>query len=294
MTGIQYVRANRIDEAIALLNEPGINSRPLAGGTDLSILLRLNPALCERVVDISLVPELHMIQRSGREVSIGAAATFSEVLESPIIAQTAPLLTQACAQVGAVQIRNMGTLGGNVCNAAACADSIPALVCLEARAFIHTPQGEQVIPVTELVIKPNQTRIPSVGLLVAFRYQVPQPSSRSIFLKLARRNAMSISRLTVAVLGCLDSHGRIAEARIVPGAVTPQIVRIKAAEEMLIGQIPGTQLFNEVARRVVEEVIRLTGRRWSSEFKDPALVAMTVRALTSVFATQSSPTQEAG
>jgi carbon-monoxide dehydrogenase medium subunit len=95
MTGIQYVRANRIDEAIALLNEPGINSRPLAGGTDLSILLRLNPALCERVVDISLVPELHMIQRSGREVSIGAAATFSEVLESPIIAQTAPLLTQA-------------------------------------------------------------------------------------------------------------------------------------------------------------------------------------------------------
>jgi CO/xanthine dehydrogenase FAD-binding subunit len=292
MTEIQYVRAYHINEAITLLNEPGVNCRPLAGGTDLAILLRNNPTLCERVVDISLIPEMHMIQRSGEQVSIGAAATFSEVLRSPIVAETAPLLVQACSQVGAVQIRNMGTLGGNVCNAAACADSLPALVCLDAQAYVRTPQGEQVWPVAELVVEPNHTRIPLGGLLVALRYQVPHLSSRSIFLKLGRRNAMAISRLTVAVLGRLDSHGKIAEACIVPGAVAPQTTRIKAAEDLLLGQLPSRQLFAVAAQRVAEEVIRLGGRRWSSEFKGPVLITMTERALTQVFETVRYDGQE--
>ncbi len=293
MAEIQYVRASQINEAITLLNEPGVICRLLAGGTDLAILLRLNPTLCERVVDISLIPEMHMIQRVGDQVSIGAGATFSEVLGNPIVAETASLLVQACAQVGAVQIRNMGTLGGNVCNAAACADSLPALVCLDAQAHVRIPQGEQVWPVAELVVEPNHTRIPPGGLLVAFSYQVPHPSSRSIFLKLGRRNAMAISRLTVAALGRLDGNGRIAEARIVPGAVAPQTTRLKAAEDILLGQLPSRQLYAAAAQLVDEEVIRLAGRRWSSEFKEPALIAMTERALAQVFAAAVHDGQEA-
>ena len=293
MAEIQYVRASQIDEAITLLNEPGVNCRPLAGGTDLAILLRLNPTLCERVVDISLIPEMHMIQRVGDQVSIGAAATFSEVLRNPIVAETAPLLVQACSQVGAVQIRNMGTLGGNVCNAAACADSLPALVCLDAQAHVRTLEGEYIWPVAELVVEPNHTLIPTGGLLVALSYQVPHPSSRSIFLKLGRRNAMAISRLTVAALGRLDGNGRIAEARIVPGAVAPQTTRLKAAEDILLGQLPSRQLYAAAAQLVDEEVIRLAGRRWSSEFKEPALIAMTERALAQVFAAAVHDGQEA-
>lgn len=284
MTEFQYLRASRISEAVALLNEPGLICRPLAGGTDLVLLLRSDPNFCERVVDISLIPEMHTIQRRGDRVTIGAAATFSEVLNSPIVAGTAPLLVQACAQVGAVQVRNMGTLGGNVCNAAACADSLPALVCLEARAHVTTPQGEQVLPVGELVVKPNQTLLPQGALLAALSYQVPHPSSSSVFLKLGRRNAMAISRLTLAVLGHMDEAGKIAEARIVPGAATPQISRLKTAEDSLLGQRPGVELFAATARLAVEEMIRMAGRRWSSEFKEPALMAMTERALKKVFA----------
>lgn len=283
MTEIQYVRASGIGEAITLLNEAGMKCRPLAGGTDLAILLRHNPTLCDRLVDISLIPEMHTIQRSGEQVSLGAAATFSEVLKSPIVAETAPLLVQACTQVGAVQIRNMGTLGGNVCNAAACADSLPALVCLDAQAHVRTLEGEHIWPVAELVVKPNHTLIPTGGLLVALSYQVPHPSSRSIFLKLGRRNAMAISRLTVAALGRLDSHGKITEARIVPGAVAPQVTRIKPAEDILLGQKPSRQLFAVAAQRVAEETVRLAGRRWSTEFKEPVLITMMERALAQVF-----------
>jgi len=200
------------------------------------------------------------------------------------------VITQACRQVGAVQIRNMGTLGGNVANAAACADSLPALVCLDAVARVVTPHGEHEWPVSELVRGPNHTIIPAGGLLVSLSYPVPHPDSRSVFLKLGRRNAMAISRLTVAALGRLASRdaGRIAEARLVPGSATPHICRFRVVEDSLIGQMPGRDLYQSAAQLAVEEMARLAGRRWSSEFKEPALTAMTVRALTQVFGPERS------
>ena len=278
-----YVRAGSIAEAVTLLNEPGVRSRPLAGGTDLVLLTRAEPSICDRVVDISLISELHRIYQEGDRVIIGAAATFSEVIESSIVSQTAPVLTQACRQVGAVQIRNMGTPGGNVANAAACADSLPALVCLDALARVVTPQGEHEWLVSELVRGPNRTIIPSGGLLVSLSYQIPLPNSQSVFIKLGRRNAMAISRLTVAALGRLDDAGRIAEARLVPGSATPQVCRFQVVEESLIGQVPSRDLYQSAARLAADEMTRLSGRRWSSEFKELTLIAMTARALGRVF-----------
>lgn len=292
MVELQYVRPAGVDDALALLNEPGVKSRPLAGSTDLALLLRADPGLCDRVVDISLIPELHNISRRGNQVIIGAAATFSKVLESPLVQQTAPVLVQACRQVGAVQIRNMGTLGGNVCNAAACADSLPALVCLDAIAHVHTPDGEHDWPVSELVVSPNHTNVLPGGLLVSFQYQIPLPGSRSVFLKLGRRNALAISRLTVAVLGRLDERGRVAEVRIAAGAATPRFSRFTVAEDSLIGQLPTAERYAAAARLVVEEMVRITGPRWSTEFKEPALVAMTCRALAQVFAAPISELRE--
>jgi CO/xanthine dehydrogenase FAD-binding subunit len=278
-----YVRAGSVAEAINLLNEPGLKSRPLAGGTDMVLLLRADPPMCDRVVDISLIPELHRIYRQGDRVTIGTAASFSEVIASSSVAETAPVLIQACRQVGAVQIRNMGTLGGNVANAAACADSLPALVCLDAIAHVVTPQGDHEWPVSDLVRGPNRTIIPAGGLLVSLSYQAPLPGSRSVFLKLGRRDAMAISRLTVAALGRLDSAGRIAEARLVLGSATPQIRRSQVVEDGLVGQVPGRDLYRSAARLAADEMVRLAGRRWSSEFKEPALMAMTARALAQVF-----------
>lgn len=278
-----YVRAASVSDAVALLNEPGLRSRPLAGSTDLILQIRYDPTLCDRVIDISLVPELHRIERQGDRVIIGAAATFSEVMESPLVAQTAPLLVEACRQVGAVQIRNMGTLGGNVANAAACADSLPALICLDASARILTAQGELELPVVELVIGPNRTRLPKGGLLAALSYPAPLPGSRGVFLKLGRRNAMAISRLTVAALGRLDDDGRISEARLVAGSATPHIARLTAVEQYLIGQQPGLELYQSAARLAADEMVRQAGYRWSSEFKVPALTALTARALAGVF-----------
>lgn len=279
-----YIRANSIDEAVTLLNEPGLKSRALAGSTDILLQLRHDPHYCDRLVDISQLPELHRIERQDGWVTIGASASFSEVMHSPIINATAPVLAQACHTVGAVQIRNMGTLGGNVINAAACADSLPALICLDTVARFITPDGEQTMPVSQLVIRPNCTLLPAGGLLVSLIYPIPAPGSRSAFLKLGRRNAMAISRLTVAALGRLDSRGVIEEARLVTGSATPRIERLAAVEKLLLGQTPSAELFASASSTTVDEMVRLSGLRWSSEFKIPALTSMTIQVLEQVFA----------
>jgi CO/xanthine dehydrogenase FAD-binding subunit len=282
-----YVRADSVPGAVALLNEPGLRSRVLAGRTDLVLMAREDRRLCDRVVDITLIPELHAITLEGSRVTVGAAATFSEVIESPVIQATAPVLAQACRQVGASQVRNMGTLGGNVANAAACADSLPALVCLDAVAHVLIPDANPSWPVAELVVRPNRTQIPAGGLLIALTYEAPPPGTRGVFLKLGRRNAMAISRLTVAALGRLDETGCIAEARLVPGSATPQIRHFTQTERLLLGSRPEEALFGEAGRLAVAEMAAITGHRWSSEYKEPALEAMVRRALRQVFATDA-------
>jgi len=288
MAEFSYVRAGQVSEALALLNQAGYTNRLLAGSTDLMLLLRNRPGLCDRVVDITLIPELHRITRQGNTVTIGAAATFTEILSNPIIQETAPVLAQACATVGAVQIRNMATIGGNVANAAACADSLPALVCLDAVARVLTPEREFTWPVAELVLKPNQTIIPPGALLESLGYEIPAPGSRSYFNKLGRRKAMAISRLTVAVLGRVNENGTIVETRIVTGSATPHICRLAHAEAVLLGQKPSQALFNAAGRAVANEMIRLSGLRWSTEFKEPAIIAMTAQALAQIFDTREA------
>lgn len=276
---LSYTRAESIAHAVTLLNEPGTRCRVLAGGTDLVLLLREERDLCDRVVDITLTPELHAIRREGDVVTIGAGATFSEIVESPIVRETAPLLVEACHSVGAPQIRNMGTLGGNVANAAACADSLPALVCLDAVAHVMTPGGELQWPVSEFVVRPNRTKLPAGALLTAISYVTPPTPNRGVFLKLGRRNALAISRLTVAALGRLDEAGKVLEIRLVPGSATPQIRRFPKAEGHLLGQVATVALCEEAAHIAVQEMTEITGRRWSSEFKEPALYSMVARAL---------------
>jgi CO/xanthine dehydrogenase FAD-binding subunit len=289
MDRISYVRAQSIPHAVALLNEPGVRNRVLAGGTDLVLMMREERDVAagsglDRVVDITLAPDLHEIRREGDTVTIGAAATFSEIIDSPFVRETAPLLVEACHSVGAPQIRNMGTLGGNVANAAACADSLPALVCLDATAHALTSEGPLEWPVSEFVIRPNRTKLPAGALVTALSYQVPAPGSRDVFLKLGRRNALAISRLTVAALGRVDGQGKVAEIRLVPGSATPQIRRFPLAEAVLLGQAPTVARCEEAAHVAVEEMTGITGKRWSSEFKEPALFSMVARALLQVFA----------
>lgn len=282
MAKFDYVRARSLVEAIELLNEPGLTSRPLAGGTDILVYIRQIKPWFDRLVDISQLPELKRIDQQGAELQVGAGVTFSQAASSELLKRVAPFLAQACQSVGSLQIRNLGTLGGNVINAAACADSLPPLVCLEAVAHLRSAAGERQAPVSELVTRPNQSEVKDGELLTHFSFAVPPEGTRSHFIKLGRRNAQSISRLSMAAMGRTNAQGIVDFIRLTPGAATPRTTRFEPVEALLLNQELSPELLTAAGQKTAEVMIETTGRRWSTAYKEIAIQALAERALRAV------------
>jgi CO/xanthine dehydrogenase FAD-binding subunit len=284
MPRFDYVRAQSVEQAAALLGDPSHVSRALAGGTDLLVLVRHQKPAFDRVVDLTRVPEMKQIERRhderrGDEVYIGAAVTFAEATESPLLQEFAPCLVEAALTVGGPAIRNTGTVGGNTINAAACADGVPSLVCLDAVAHLASASGTRSLLVSDLVTGANRTALQPGELLTHFTFPLPPTGARQAFSKLGRRNAQAISRLSMAAAGRLDAHGCVDYVRLVPGAAMPTPCRFVAVEEMLLGQAPAEDLLAAAGARTAELMLEVTGRRWSTEYKEVAIQALAERTL---------------
>ena len=283
-----YVRASTCVEAVTLLVDDSRESRPLAGGTDLMVIVHKDGASWDRLVDISRVDEMRGITEEDDAIIVGAAVNHTEAAEHPLIRAQLPALADACHAIGSPQIRNRGTIGGNVANAATCADTMPALVCLGAVARIVTRNGELEIPVGDLVTRPNQTTLPAGAIIRDFRIPIPAAGSKMAFVKLGRRQAQSISRLSLACVGRLDENGRVAEVRLTPGACTSQTQRFDQAEAVLLSKEPTEELVREAGQVAAAQMVAIAGRRWSTAYKEPALVALVERALRQVFGLQEA------
>jgi CO/xanthine dehydrogenase FAD-binding subunit len=289
MARFDCVRARSITEAVQLLNEPGLTSKPLAGGTDILVYIRQIKPWFDRLVDISQLPELKIIEQNGAKILVGAGVTFSQVTQSKLLQQVAPFLVEACQSVGSLQIRNLGTLGGNVINAAACADSLPPLVCLDAMAHLRSATGERQVLVSQLVTKPNQSEVKDGELLTHFSFAVPPDGVRSNFIKLGRRNAQSISRLSMAAMGRTNPANVIDFVRLTPGAATPRTTRFEPVEALLLNQQLSTDLLAAAGRKTAEVMIEITGRRWSTAYKEIVVQALAERTLRTVLFNGQTP-----
>ena len=283
MAKFDYVLAKTMDDAVRLLNEPDIRSIPLAGGTDIYVAIRVNPIWFDRLVDIQRILELNEVSMENDEVKIGAAVTFSHAIKNPILQKTAPFLVEACKTIGGPAVRNCGTFGGNVSNAAACADSLPALVCLEAVAHLRSSKAQRQVKVEDLVTGPHQTQIEPGELLTHFTFKVPPENARSCFIKIGRRKAQSISRLSIAVIGTVDAAGMVDYIRVCPGAAVATPVRFPKVEGVLLGKKPDKETITAAADQLVADMIESTGRRWSTEYKEITLKAIAERSLTKIF-----------
>lgn len=285
MTDFAYVRPQTVDEAVALLAEPGAN-RVLAGGTDFTVQLRRGEITCDRVVDIMHLPELQTIDISADgTIMLGAAVTFSAVLDHAALCARVPLLAAACRTVGGVQTRNRATVGGNVANAAPGADIATVLTCLDATAHIITANGEATIPVQDVIAGPRRTTLDPSALICAFMFQAPTDPARTVYLRADRRAAMAIARVALAAAGALDGEGKIDSVRLVPGATFERPQHITAIENMLAGQHPSEALFVEAGQHMRAVYEQVMSARWSAPYKSQALAALTERALRHCFRT---------
>jgi CO/xanthine dehydrogenase FAD-binding subunit len=281
MIPFNFIRPASLAEALDFLVENGEGTEIIAGGTDLLVELRGIPAGKKGpkfVLDISGLPELKGIREEGEEIIVGSGTTHREVQTSELIREAAPLLAVASATVGAAQHRNIATIGGNIMNASPAADTVPALIALEASAVLRSREGERVSPLSGIFVKPYQTDASPGEILTAVRFRRLPAETRSAFVKLGRRNALAISRMNVAVVLFLRD-GAITEARIAPGSATPMPERFAAAEKILIGRKPSEELFRSAGAAVAAEMVERSGRRWSTPYKEPVIAALAARAL---------------
>ncbi len=159
---IEVFRPRDLNEALALLAQQGERAKVIAGGTDVIPGLQLGARRFQKLralIDIHHLPELRSIRLEKGVLRIGAAATFSDIVHSPAIAEKYPLLTQAAYGIGSVQIRNRATIAGNFVNNAPCADSVPALLVYDAEITIRSVNGERKISLSDFLIKPYGTQL---------------------------------------------------------------------------------------------------------------------------------------
>jgi len=269
-----FHRARTLDDVLAFKADHGAEGRLLAGGTDLIISLRTeSPALPPvHVMDITAIDALRGVSERGGRLRVGPLTTHTELHENPRVRKRALLLAQAAGEVGSPQIRNRGTIGGNLCNASACADTVPPLVALDATLTLRSARGTRTVPAAEAIVRPYRTVLEDDEVLTDIRFA---PIERSAFVKLGRRKALSISRMSLAVVLSSD----MSDVRIAGGSVTPVPRRFPEAEKVLTGQAPSEALYRRAGETVAAEMLQITGTRWSTPYKEPVVAALARRAL---------------
>lgn len=283
MQDFEFIRTNNLKETLKLLNKYGEKAEIIAGGTDLVIDLRKDKLKeIEYIIDISGLDKLRYIKKEDNKIKLGALALHADVAYNILINEEASLLAKACNQVGSPQIRNRGTLAGNIVTASPCADSVTPLVALDAILVIESSEGEREIPITELIKGPYMSSINANELITEIKFIIPEVKTKGNFIKLARRNAVSKSRLNFACLARQDDKGEIEELKLVPGSVVPIPQRFNDVEEMLIGEIPDKSLLEKAGEMTAKKMINQSGYRWSTEYKKPVVNSLTSRVLNSV------------
>lgn len=275
----EYILPSNLEELCKFLQYQGDDAHILAGGTDLLLNLEKGDRVPKFVVDISRIPKLLTLRDEGSHICIGATVTHTDLAESKLIREEVPFLSEAAESVGSVQIRNTGTIGGNIVNASPAADTIPPLIALDAEALIISHEGERHISLSSLFSGPYKTILSPHEFLAGVRFAKLPSGAGTYFLKLGRRRALSISRISIAVVMVFRRDGCIEDARICPGAVMPVPSRMVRAEQTLIGFYPHPDLFEEAGKRVAQEIVEITGRRPSTAYKEPVVKNLVQRAL---------------
>lgn len=233
----KYYLPATVEEAAYLLRENRGNARLIAGGTDLVLQLKERKINTKVLVDLSALKELKGITENDGWITIGSMTTHQQIADSGIIREKARVLAEAAQSIGSPQIRNVGTIGGNVVNAQPAADATIALMALDARARILTNQGEITKPVGELFLSAGQSAIdPTSEILLSFHIKTPGAREATSFMRMAKRKALALPIVNTGVWLKLDQTLRkFEDIRIALGPMAPVPVRAINTEAVLKG-----------------------------------------------------------
>ncbi len=276
----RYHLVSSLDEAVEVLGRIGRAGRVVAGATDL--ILELERGVRKGVttlIDITTIPGLDTIAVDGQGwVRMGPLVTHNHCAASPVIRERAFCLARACWEVGAPQIRNRGTIAGNLITASPANDSIPPLMALGAQMRLRSPKGERVVRLEDFYTGVRQTVMRDDELLTEIAFPLPAENVRSTFIKHALRRAQAVSVVDLALLLEFDGR-RVARAVLTLGAAAPTIVHATEAEDFLAGKELTADLIQEAARRAQSAARPIDDLRGSAEYRNEMIGVATARAL---------------
>lgn len=264
-----YYEADTVADACDLLQKHS-GAILICGGSDVLIRIREGKLAGSSLISIRGIRDLHGVSMEKNEtISIGAAVTFHHLTEDPVIRQYIPVLSEAADQVGGPQIRNIGTIGGNLCNGAVSADSAPACFCLNARLKISGPGGERIVPIKDFYLGPGRVDLRDGEILTRiFIDKKNYEGYTGHYIKYAMRNAMDIAALSCCVLCRTDLSARtLNDVKIAFGVAAPTPFRCVETESKLKGMAVDDRLYDKIEESVRTEINPRDSWRASRSFR---------------------------
>ena len=275
-----YLAPKTIEEALSMLSQHKGKAKVIAGGTDLVPKMKrreIKPA--EYIIDLKGIPDLDYIKYDeGRGLRFGALTTIHAIETSPIIQEKFDVLAQAAYSMASTQVRNRGTVAGNICNAVPSADTAPALLTLEASLKLVSQKGEKMVNIEDFFTGPSETILTDEELLQEIQVPNLPPHSKGIYLKLAPRRAMDLAIVGVGVVVTLED-GLCKDIRIALGAVAPTPIRARRAEETIKGQRFNDEVIEKTAQITAEECRPINDHRASAEYRREMVKVLVKRAI---------------
>lgn len=269
-----YARPSELNETLALIAEPG--ARLLAGGTDVFPGAGEQP-LTGRIVDISKLRGLRGITHQDGEIRIGAATTWTDIVRADL-PSAFDALRAAAREIGAIQIQNRGTIGGNLCNASPAADGVPPLLILDAEVELVSMRGARRLPLAQFITGNRRTLLGADEVLTAVVARAPASGMRSTFLKLGARRYLVISIAMAAALLDIED-GVVRAARIALGACSAVAQRLPLAEAALIGHKADAALSAGLRAEHLAALTPIDDVRASAGYRRAAALVVIRRAL---------------
>jgi carbon-monoxide dehydrogenase medium subunit len=275
MSRYDYYQPESLVEAFQLKNSIS-DSLYISGGTDLMVRIKKKELSSKALVSLRSIPELLGIE-NGKIFRIGAMVTISDLIHNALLCEKYPILVQAAKELGSIQIRNVATIGGNLCNGSPAADMAPPLLVLEAKVRLQNGQKSRDLPADKFFLGPGETALSPEEILTGIHLKTPEPDTTTIFLKKGRTR-MDLAVASVAALIKIESKTCL-RARIAAGSVAPTPMRLFDVEAFLEGSALSKEVLDKAQQLASKCVDPITDVRSTADYRRHLVGVLLKRAL---------------
>lgn len=273
-----YFRPMTVEEAVNILDREKITLKPIAGCTDVCVQKEEGLLKIRDYLDLSYVDSMKNIEEKDSHVIIGALVTHADVASSELIKEKGAILAQACSTVGSPQIRNRGTIGGNINHASPSGDSIPALITLNAEILLQSKDNKRWIPLVEFFTGPGQTIRKENEIMTAVRFKPLGKDYFCLYQKLGQRKSLACSKASLAFVARVDDKV-VSDVRIAMGAVAPTVIRAPKTEKFLEGKKIESDTIQRASELAIQEAKPISDLRSTAEYRKNMMGSLIEKAL---------------